>query len=321
MRKKSRLLLKETPLVINVELATIIGLNEAIVLQQIEYWINTNTIAEKDTVFKNDYYWTYGTIEKWNKQFPFWSYDTIKRTLKKLRDKEILITDNFNEKKYDRTIWYRIDYDKLNVIEENYYKKINSEKSHSAKCPNEQNSQFKNKKSYEALKTDNSAKCPNGKGQNAPMEKCTLPQPIQETTKEIKEEIKTSSSSNTFFELEKYFEDNICELKKTTRIKFKNWCLKLEKNFIKAIIEYGAETNAKSYKWFDDVVRINLNKSIDTVEKFKLSVEEFKNKKIREINKKRQYNENKKIDTFNNFEQRKYNFDQLEKDLLGWNDN
>lgn len=129
--------------------------------------------------------------------------------------------------------------------------------------------------------------------------------------------IKTTSSSNNLRELEIYFENNICELKKSTKIKFNEWCVKLDKDFVISLIDYGAETNAKSYKWFDDVVAKKLNQGIDTADKFKLSIEEFRMKKEKELNKKKNYSKDQKSkDNFNNYEQRKYDFNALEEKIL-----
>ena len=162
--EKSRLLMKEQPLVVDKTLATLIGLNEAIVLQQIEYWTNIKEVADVKNIrsrnenYVDGYYWTYNTIEEWNKEFPFWSYDTVKRTLKKLRDKNLVITGNYNLKGYDRTLWYRVNHDEV----------IRLENSISAKCTNEENSHIEQEKHSNSLKTDISAKCPNASVQNAP---------------------------------------------------------------------------------------------------------------------------------------------------------
>ena len=91
-------------------LAVAIGLNEAIVLQQIEYWLNRSTNLVDDRL------WTYHTIPEWKAQFPFWSEDTVKRTLKSLRDQGLVIARTISDSSWDRTLWYTIDYDKLNEI-------------------------------------------------------------------------------------------------------------------------------------------------------------------------------------------------------------
>ena len=68
------------PLVINPELATRIGLNEAIVLQQVNYWIND----KEQGVIHSGRRWVFNSYESWVKQFLFWSADTVKRAFTSL---------------------------------------------------------------------------------------------------------------------------------------------------------------------------------------------------------------------------------------------
>ncbi|KLU74224.1 hypothetical protein [Clostridium botulinum] len=303
---KSRLLMKEQPIVINKELAQIIGLNEAIVLQQIEYWININETARKESAYQDGFYWTYNTIDEWQEQFPFWSYDTVKRTLLKLRKKEILITNRFNKKEYDRTLWYRIDYDKLNETEKLFY-------SNSAKCPNEISCDIEEEKHPKPAKNLNSAKCPNAKVQNAPMQKCKMPRPIPEINTKI-----TSSSrdtcSNSLIEI---FNNEICELRKTTTVKFLEYVNTYDTDFIKSIIEYCSDVNIKSFAGFKKVIDSYISKNILTKEEFIKDVEAYRaNKKAKKQYTKKSYNKSK-VDTFNNYKQRDYDFEKLEKVMLG----
>lgn len=108
--KVSRLLISEPPLQVLPSLAAAIGLNEAIFLQQIYYWSLGGSGVEAD-----GHRWIYNTQEQWRAQFPFWSVDTIQRTVKSLRAKGVLLTTNkMNRSKMDRTLWYAIDHDTLN---------------------------------------------------------------------------------------------------------------------------------------------------------------------------------------------------------------
>lgn len=104
----------QKPLVLDKDLAKIIGLNEAIVIQQIHYWIEIN--KSKNINFYEDKHWTYNTMMQWQEEFPFWSIETVKRTFKKLRDKNLILTGNFNKLKIDRTLWYTINYSELEKI-------------------------------------------------------------------------------------------------------------------------------------------------------------------------------------------------------------
>lgn len=104
----------DNPLVLDRNLAKLIGLNEAIVLNQVNYWIQKN--KENNRNYHEGRYWTYNTYEEWTEEFPFWSKDTIKRTFKKLRDMGLIITGRFNIYQMDRTLWYTIDYEKLDEL-------------------------------------------------------------------------------------------------------------------------------------------------------------------------------------------------------------
>lgn len=105
-----KLLLNEKPLVILPSLAIEYGLNEAIVLQQLHYWIkdSSKVIDGKK--------WVYNTYDQWHKQFPFWSKSTIRRTIANLEKSGVVISDNFNKMKADKTKWYTIDYEKLQGV-------------------------------------------------------------------------------------------------------------------------------------------------------------------------------------------------------------
>lgn len=103
----TKLLLDEHPLVIIPSLAEKIGLNEAIVLQQLHYWL------EKSTNVKEDKRWVYNTYSDWVKQFPFWSETTIRRTITKLEKEGYVQSGKFNKMKIDNTKWYTIDYNRV----------------------------------------------------------------------------------------------------------------------------------------------------------------------------------------------------------------
>lgn len=110
-RNVSKLLIDESPLLVLPSLAATIGLNEAIVLQQVHYWLQVKKSAGKDYIDGN--YWVYNSFSEWNKQFPFWSINTIKRTFYSLEEKGLLISGNYNQRNFDKTKWYSIDYSAL----------------------------------------------------------------------------------------------------------------------------------------------------------------------------------------------------------------
>jgi uncharacterized phage protein (TIGR02220 family) len=109
---KKVLATKENPLVILPSLAIKIGLREAIILQQIHYWLTKNGahVIEGRR-------WIYNTYTEWQKQFPFWSETTIKRSFLNLEKQGLLISGNWNALKMDKTKWYTINYEKLDLLE------------------------------------------------------------------------------------------------------------------------------------------------------------------------------------------------------------
>lgn len=145
----SFLLFDEAPLLVRPLLAVRVGLNEAIVLQQVHYWLENKkkSTKEKDLAQERTYndgrFWTYDSYPEWQKQFPWWAVRTVERTFTNLEKKGILISGNFNRLKMDRTKWYTIDYDALDAYEKGRTKKtaenIDDESTHHdnvAECEN-----------------------------------------------------------------------------------------------------------------------------------------------------------------------------------------
>lgn len=126
--KVGKLLLDKPPLMVNVDLASIIGLNESIVIQQVHYWLEKN--REKKLNFHDGRYWTYNSIKKWKENFPFWSEKTIERTFSIVVNMGIFVTGNYNRDKRDRTKWYTIDYEKLDFYIRSYQLTMN----HNGEC-------------------------------------------------------------------------------------------------------------------------------------------------------------------------------------------
>jgi hypothetical protein len=108
----SRLLIDEYPLLVLPSLAIIIGLNEAITLQQMHYWLDPRINKN----LRSGLHWVYNSYEEWQKQFPFWSIRTIRRNIQSLEEQNLLISKNFNSNSFDKTKWYSINYNTLNII-------------------------------------------------------------------------------------------------------------------------------------------------------------------------------------------------------------
>ena len=103
----SNLLIDDYPILVLPKLATEIGLNEAIVLQQMHYWL------KKSNHNYDGRRWIYNSFPEWQKHFPFWSVMTIKRAVYSLEKQNLLYVGNYNKAKFDKTKWYSINYEKL----------------------------------------------------------------------------------------------------------------------------------------------------------------------------------------------------------------
>lgn len=107
---------KSKTLIVNTDLALILGdLNEAIVLNQLNYWLEINKKADKN--FIDDRYWVYNSYSDWKaKDFPYWSEKTIQRTFTRLENKGVVVSANYNKLGIDKTKWYTIDTEKLQEL-------------------------------------------------------------------------------------------------------------------------------------------------------------------------------------------------------------
>lgn len=97
----------------NVEVAQKYGVNEAIFMHNLYFWIFKNEANERH--FYDGRYWTYNSAEAFSKLFPFWSADQIKRLIKKLRDSGHLCIGNFNQNQFNRTSWYALSDEIINI--------------------------------------------------------------------------------------------------------------------------------------------------------------------------------------------------------------
>ena len=149
----SKLLIDDYPVQVLPKLAKEVGLNEAILLQQLHYWLNN-----KSAKFIDGKKWIYNTYEDWQTQFPFWSVRTIRRTIRSCEDQNVIETANYNKAGFDKTKWYTVNYKQIELVARRYGQNGQTE------CP----------------------KWPDGSGQNDQTNTIDYPKTTSETTKESK---------------------------------------------------------------------------------------------------------------------------------------
>ena len=107
------LLINEPPLMVLPSLAAELGTaDEAIVLQQLHYWL------QRSNNVRDGHKWVYNSMNDWLKQFPWIkSRKRLTRYFDDLESRGLVVTGNYNKAAFDKTKWYRIDYDALSVLE------------------------------------------------------------------------------------------------------------------------------------------------------------------------------------------------------------
>ena len=282
MENSKLLLLNEKPLLVLPLLAVKIGLKESMLLQQIHYWNQHNEIVKNN--FNDGFYWTFNSYEKWQEQFPFWSIRTIQRAICNLEKLKLVITGNYNKLKIDRTKWYRIDYKALEALGVSPCRQID---------------------------VTNKTECPNHLDSLA----IPLPETNSEinsenliTTTKIKKVIKFEDISKKLVGfnaiIDAYTNNDVL---KTTIINF----IKMRKTINKPITDFGLTLSLKDLdeSGSTDIQKIcNLNY---TIKNSYPNIYKNKNAAVKTLNYR------KKESIFNNFEQRNYDYDDLEKKLLG----
>lgn len=93
---------------VNEEVWANFGLDNAVFLDTIAYWIKKNAANKQQHNFQDGRYWTYNTQAAFQKMFPGWSRETIRRIIRNCVKHGLLIVDNFNTKGYDRTSWFSL---------------------------------------------------------------------------------------------------------------------------------------------------------------------------------------------------------------------
>ena len=90
----------------DVNIAKLCGVNSAILFNNIKFWILKNKANGQN--FHDGTYWTYNSKAAFAELFPYFTARQIDYALKKLIDEGLIITGNFNQSPYDRTLWYAL---------------------------------------------------------------------------------------------------------------------------------------------------------------------------------------------------------------------
>ncbi|MDQ0204090.1 DnaD domain protein [Pectinatus haikarae] len=90
----------------NKEIACHLGIEKAIMLHNLHFWIIKN--VANDANYFDGNYWTYNSLKAFSDLFSFWTEKQIRRILFQLEDEGYILTGNYNKSSYDRTKWYAL---------------------------------------------------------------------------------------------------------------------------------------------------------------------------------------------------------------------
>lgn len=90
----------------NTEIAKEVGVNAAVILENIAHWVLKNKANNKN--FYDGRYWTYNSRTAMTALFPYLSEKQVRYALDALRKADMVLTGNYNKSSYDRTLWYTV---------------------------------------------------------------------------------------------------------------------------------------------------------------------------------------------------------------------
>lgn len=92
--------------IVRDEIAVACGVNSAMILEYLKFWTDKNKANKMH--YHNGMWWTYESTEAFCEQFPFFTGNQIRSAIDKLISFGYIVKGNFNQSKYNRTLWYAI---------------------------------------------------------------------------------------------------------------------------------------------------------------------------------------------------------------------
>jgi hypothetical protein len=92
--------------VFNVEVAKKWGVEPAVILSNLGFWIRHNLVNNRN--IKDGYCWTFNSSRAFSELFPYFNEKKIYRILCELEKKGAIKSGNYNKLRYDRTKWFTI---------------------------------------------------------------------------------------------------------------------------------------------------------------------------------------------------------------------
>ncbi|PKE17795.1 DnaD domain protein [Macrococcoides caseolyticum] len=302
----SKLLMDEHPIQVMPTLASHIGLNEAIILQQMHYWLSKSNHKHDGRM------WIYNTVKGWAEQFPFWSESTIKRAINNLTKKELVLIGNYNKAKFDKTLWYSIDYEKLDELERVNNRLGQNDLTSSSKRPNGEVQNDQRKESDWS----------NGEGQDDQTNTIDYTETTTETIPETTtKEDQVAVDDKEFASVYKFYTENIDQTPNNSIIQSMSDDLKeFGYDLMMYVMDIAANNKATRYGYVNTIFKRCRAENIKTVEQAELKAQEkamqrfkYKNNQSIEITPKWLEQEGKTTES-NHHNSKELSDDELEKE-------
>jgi hypothetical protein len=104
--------LEQNTLLVPPEIASVIGMKESVVLNQIHYWLQKGSGKVIDGIR-----WIYNTIQDWTDQLKCLSFNQVRRALEHLEDLQIVKSCKPWKSEWNHKKAYTIDYDRLKALQ------------------------------------------------------------------------------------------------------------------------------------------------------------------------------------------------------------
>jgi DnaD/phage-associated family protein len=277
----SKLLLDDKPIIVLPSLAEKVGLNEAIFLQQLNYWLQESKHCYEEKK------WIYNTQEDWQEQFPFWSISTIRRTISKLEGFGLLIIGNFNKKNFDRTKWYTINYEELEGLSK---PSVQNEQMHSDAVVQDDNMQddafVQNEEMNNGAYVQNEqTMCSKWTNRvfnlNRPIPEITT-ESTSENLKEVEEEVRAHKKKENPFQ---FFQENgFGTISGYMHGKIAGWCADLNDDLVLEALKLAVENGKKTWRYAETILRSWADKQVKTVEEARADQEAFRERMAKQRN-------------------------------------
>lgn len=91
----------------NLKIAILYGVDEAIFIHSLEYWISKNRANGRH--FHDGRWWSYNSVKALEALFPFWSKRQLERIINSCKNKCLVHVGDYNTDRRMRTCWYALD--------------------------------------------------------------------------------------------------------------------------------------------------------------------------------------------------------------------